>query len=49
MSKKKEKEHEFNYLINYIEHVYMVDQSIGMELFNLNKKILGVEDEKDTK
>ena len=49
MSKNDKKQRESNYLIEYLQHIYIVDQIIGMELFNLNKSLLEASYEKETK
>ena len=45
----KEKKSKPNYLAEYLRNVYMTDQVVGLELFNLNQKILEALDEENTK
>jgi len=50
MSKKNKEniENTPNYLVEYLRQVYMVDQAVGIELFNLNQKLLETDNEKDS-
>lgn len=38
-----------NYLAEYLRQIYMIDQVVGLELFNLNQKTLEALDEKNSK